>query len=256
MTSTVCPACGAPASGNFCPGCGTALAQRTCTACSAPLSPGARFCHRCGNAVAGVVRRRAEIRAWSVAGALGVVLVAVIAWFMIRGAQPATAPDMANPGSTGGEQLAGQAPDISQMTPLERFTRLFDRVSRAAQTGDSTEVAAFVPMALGAYSQLPAITNDDRFHAALLHFMVGDFPGTLALADTIQQNVPRHLFAPLLRGTVAEAQTDNAALLRDYRDFLANYDAELGTGRQEYSDHRELLEQFKQSADSAAANVQ
>jgi hypothetical protein len=249
----ICPVCGAKsAGGNFCPVCGTPLAQRTCAACSASLSPGARFCHRCGHPAAGVIRRQAERRAWAVAGGLATLLVAVILWFMVRGAKPAAAPDMANVGSASGNLGSGPAPDISNMTPQERFTRLYERVTRAAQSGDSAEVAAFVPMALGAYGQLPGISNDDRFHAAMLYFMIGEFPGALALADTIEQNVPRHLFAPLIRGTVAEAQSDKAALARSYAAFRQNYAVEQQAGRQEYRDHRELLEQFKHSADSAS----
>ncbi|MEP7327036.1 MAG: zinc ribbon domain-containing protein [Gemmatimonadota bacterium] len=251
-----CPNCGAEsATGNFCPGCGAPLGQRTCTACSASLSAGARFCHRCGHPAAGVIRREAERRAWMVAGGLAVLLVLVIMWFMVRGAKPAAAPDMANVGSTAGATDrglgSGQPPDISKMTPEERFTRLFERVTSAAETGDSAQVAAFVPMALGAYAQLPGITNDDRFHAAMLYFMTGDFPGALALADTIQGTVPHHLFAPLIRGTVAEAQGDKTGLARNFAVFVENYAAEQQAGRQEYSDHRELLEQFKHSADSA-----
>lgn len=251
MESPRCPACGSPASGNFCPSCGTPLAQRTCTACAASLSPGARFCHRCGQPAAGVIRRQAERRAWALAGGLATLLVLVILWFMIRGAGPAAPPDMANVGSSSGNLTSGPAPDISNMTPEERFTRLFERITRAAQNGDSAQVAAFVPMALGAYGQLPDITNDDRFHAGMLYFMIGAFPQSLALADTIQRDVPRHLFAPVLRGTVAEALGDQSALARSYAAFRQNYAAEIAAGRTEYSDHQELLEQFKQSADSA-----
>lgn len=251
-SSPLCPVCGAAVTGgNFCPGCGNPLAPRTCTACSASLSPGARFCHRCGHPAAGVIRRQAERRAWTVAGGLAILLVLVIGWFMVRGAKPTAAPDMANVGSAGGSLASGPAPDISNMTPAERFTRLFERITRAAQSGDSAQVAAFVPMALGAYAQLPSISNDDRFHAGMLYFMIGDFPGILALADTIQQDAPRHLFAPLMRGTVAEAQDDRPALARSYAAFRANYSTELAAGRQEYSDHRELLDTFKHSADSA-----
>lgn len=187
------------------------------------------------------------------AGGLATLLVLVILWFMIRGAKPVAAPDMANAGSTAGDAASVQPPDISNMTPEERFTRLFERVTRAAESGDSAQVAAFVPMALGAYGQLPATTNDDRFHAAMLYFMVGEFPGALALADTIQQNVPHHLFAPLIRGTIAEAQGDKSALARSYAAFRQDYALEQQAGRQEYSDHQELLDQFKHSADSAAA---
>lgn len=252
MTEVLCPTCGATATGNFCPACGTALARRSCTACGAELSPGARFCHRCGDPVAGVVRREKERRAWIVAGSVAALLLGIIGWSIARGAKPVAPPDMANPGSARGEGApTGPAPDISQMTPEERYARLFDRVTRAAQSGDSTEVATFTPMALGAYSQLPTISNDDRFHAAMLHFMSGDLPGALALADTIQQDVPDHLFSSLIRATIAEARNDTVGVNRSYRDFVTHYPAEIGAGRQEYADHQALIDQFKASADSA-----
>lgn len=254
MSSQVCPACGATtAAGKFCATCGSPLTSGRCQSCGASLTPGARFCHRCGDPVAGTVPRRAERTAWLVAGGLSLVLVAVIIAVMIRGARPAPPPDMANPGSAGGELLAGPAPDISNMTPEEQYTRLFERVTRAAQEGDSAQVVAFAPMALGAYERLPAPGNDDRFHAAMLHFMVGDFDGSLALADTLERDVPEHLFAPLIRATIALARGDTAALLEQYRVFLRRYPGEANAGRQEYQDHADMLSQFKASADSATA---
>jgi hypothetical protein len=76
MTTQTCPACGAVnASGNFCNSCGNPLGPRTCRNCSTPLSPKARFCHKCGEAVAGSVPRKSETTAWIVAGVASVALV-------------------------------------------------------------------------------------------------------------------------------------------------------------------------------------
>ena len=49
--ATTCPRCGTPASGHFCANCGAPLAGAVCEECGSALTPGAKFCHRCGTAV-------------------------------------------------------------------------------------------------------------------------------------------------------------------------------------------------------------
>ncbi len=255
MTSPTCSACGAlSAGGNFCNACGAPLGPRLCPSCSAPLSARARFCHRCGNAAGGTVPRRAENRAWIVAGVTSTVLIGAIIWVLVRGAPEPVTPDMANPGSVGGATVPGRAPDISNLSPQERFDRLFDRVTRAASAGDSIQVMQFTPMALGAYAQLDSISNDARFHAAMLRFNVGDFTGSLALADTIESAVPGHLFAAMIRGNVASAQDDDAALRRSYLGFQSSYDREMAANRVEYLDHKPVVDEFRANATAAVQN--
>jgi hypothetical protein len=141
---STCPACGAAASGNFCSSCGASLTPRSCGSCHAELSAQARFCHRCGHPVASGTGggRRSERTAWLVAAVLCVLLVGGIV-YKVSGGTPAPAPDMANTGADSrdrtpaqrlpGEGLQGRAPDISGMTPRERFDRLFNRVMQAAE---------------------------------------------------------------------------------------------------------------------------
>ena len=256
---TVCPACGAPAAGKFCSACGASLVGRTCAACRAALSPQARFCHRCGRpAAAGAISAARpgvparERIAWLVAGLLCLSLIAGIVFKVMREAQAPVTPDMANPGAQAPRDDAaptGPAPDISRMTPRERFDRLFNRVMQAAERGDTAQVDRFTPMALGAYTQLDSINADARYHAAVLRMQVGDFSGALALADTILGRTPGHLFAYVVRGTVAGFQGDSAAARRAARDFLSHYDAELKAGRLEYREHEPALGDFKQQAE-------
>ncbi len=189
---------------------------------------------------------------------LCVVLVGAIIFRVTRGAPQPVAPDMANPGASssqatspgGGGNAAGAAPDISQMSPRERFDRLFNRVMAAAEQGDSAQVERFTPMALGAYSQLDSVDIDARYHAAVLRIQSGDPAGALALADTIQAESPGHLFGYLIRGTAAQVRGDTAAQARARRDFLAHYDAEMKANRPEYLEHRPALDEFKHQADS------
>jgi hypothetical protein len=192
-----------------------------------------------------------------VAGVLALVLVGAVAYKVLAGVHMPARPDTSLGTTDAAAPFAGSslgpAPDISKMTPEERFVRLNDRIMRAGDQGDTSTVINFTPMALEAYAQLPVPTVDDRYHAAILRAQVGDFVGALSLADTIAKAAPGDLFAPIIRGTVAEFQGD--ATMRDaaFKDFLAHYAAETRKARPEYTDHKPLLDAFKQAADSGLA---
>jgi Double zinc ribbon len=276
MTATPpsCPACGSPAAGKFCSACGASLVARTCAGCRADLAPQARFCHRCGRPTAeagapanasGLPRR--ERTAWLVAGALCLALLGAILFKVVRDAPTPAAPDMANAGAQSArEGLAGRdaagatagvptgapggaPPDISRMTPRERFDRLFNRVMQAAERDDTAQVQQFTPMALGAYAQLDSANADARYHAAVLRLQVGDVAGADALADTILAQAPGHLFGYIVRGTSADFRGDAAAARRARREFLSHYDAERRAGRIEYQEHEPAVEDFKRQAE-------
>jgi len=177
-----------------------------------------------------------------------VAVVAVILW-QAGSFRPAAAPEMGNQGSVQpGTGPGGGTPDISNMSPEERFERLWDRVVRASEAGDTGTVNRFSPMAIAAYGMLPAANPDLRFHAALIHLATADYDRALALADTILAEAPGHLFGYIIRGQAADRQNQIQALERSYRDFLAQYDAELRSGRPEYEGHKPVLDDFKTRA--------
>ncbi len=244
---TVCADCGTKVNGRFCSHCGAPVQTGSCSSCGAELAPGARFCHRCGTPAGTSGRARRERIAWLVAGIAILALGLAILW---RGGaiRPAPPPDMANPGGAGPAGLPARAPDISNMSPEERFDRLFTRVMGAAESGDTTTVAQFSPMALGAYAMLPATNADLRFHAAMIRIAIGEYPGALALADTILAQSPGHLFGYLIRGEAADRRNQVDELNRAYREFLAQYDSEMRSGRPEYADHRPLIDDFRTRA--------
>jgi hypothetical protein len=247
-----CPSCGAPVSGRFCSACGTSLTPRGCSHCGATLSPQARFCHRCGEPVdaepAAARPPGANGRAWLVAAALCAILLGGIVWRVERD-QPAPAiPQMANPGAgaAGSPDVpTGAAPDISRMSPRERFDRLFNRIMEAAQRGDSAQVLRFTPMALGAYTQLDTVDADARYHAAVLRLQTGDLAGARALGDTILRNSPGHLLGYVVLGSAAELAGDSAAAARARSEFDSHYAAESAADRPEYRDHAPVIEEFK-----------
>jgi tetratricopeptide (TPR) repeat protein len=145
-------------------------------------------------------------------------------------------------------------PDISQMSPDERANRLFNRVMTLAEAGKQDSVQFFMPMALGAYDQLPALDADARYHVGLLHLAGGDVTAALAQADTIQRAAPNHLFIYILRAHAFQAQGNTAQEQRAYADFLQHEQAELALQRPEYEDHRESLTSFHSEALRQAQN--
>ena len=160
---------------------------------------------------------------------------------------------MANAGNAaarGGQGSAGGAAavDLSQMTPRERFDRLFARVMTAAEAGDTAQAMQFAPMALMAYAQLGEVDQDARFHVALVQAQVGDWAAAAATADTMLAETPDHLLALLILEAAAERRGDAAAVAELRRRFLAAEARELAAGRQEYTDHRNALDEFRARA--------
>src|SRR2546429_4327693 len=178
-----------------------------CHACGAPLAATARFCHKCGAQVGGphTAGWRAGLP-WGVAGAALGALLTVVAFRLggssgdgSREARDETAPASRLP-----------PPDISQMSPEERATRLYNRVMMLHTQGKADSAAFFLPMALQAYTMLPALDVDARYHIGVLDLTGGNAAAALAQADTIRRTVPTHLFGYMLRARGLELERDTA----------------------------------------------
>ena len=179
---------------------------------------------------------------WLVAGAALVGLLAVLLVMLFRESpRPAVVAEAV-------DSPAEAPPDISNMSPQERFNRLYNRVMEAAQSGDEATVTRFTPMALMAYAQLDTVDADARYHAALLKAHTGDVDASRALADTILSRDPGHLFGYVIQGTVARFRKDEKALDQAYSGFLKHYDAEMKASRPEYQEHRRSLDDFRKAA--------
>src|SRR6266550_2588949 len=96
-----------------------------CHACGAALTSTARFCHKCGAQVAGGQASgwRAGLP-WSVAGAALGALLTVVA--LRLGGSSGDGSREARDENAPASRLS--PPDISQMSPEERATRLYNRV--------------------------------------------------------------------------------------------------------------------------------
>jgi hypothetical protein len=212
-----CSSCGEPASGRFCSNCGN------------PLEPGAKPAPAPGGVPL----------LWLVAaGLVALAAVGLLVWDGRAPAAPAAPAAVVAP-------VAGTPPDLSQMTPRERFDRLFNRIMTAAESSDTAEVKRFLPMAMMAFAQLETVDADARYHLAMLALQGDDPEAALAQADTIAAAVPRHLFTWLIREAEAARRGDAVAVRAAREGFLAAYDGEIALERVEYAEHRSALERFR-----------
>lgn len=253
--TTSCPSCGKPTTGKFCRHCGASAASDRCGRCGGPLGAGARFCPQCGasaSPAAGPALGRNERVLWFLAGGLVVAAVGGLALSLSPGrVSPPVAAATAAEAPFAGDAGGGAAPDISNMTPRERFDRLFNRIMRAAESGDANTVTTFAPMAVQAYGMLDQVDADARYHLALIQLHTGDVDGARAQGDSILKGQPGHLFGYVVKGTIARFQKDEKALGRSYADFLSHYDAEQAAKRPEYSEHPRAIEDFLKAAREA-----
>ncbi|HEX6644976.1 MAG TPA: zinc-ribbon domain-containing protein [Gemmatimonadales bacterium] len=244
MTSVTCPACGAAATGPYCRACGAAVGAAACSACGAEMAPGAQFCSRCGRKAGGGAPASSRNRLALAALAALVVVAAAVGLARARSA-PA-APGAPAPG--GG--TAAVPPDISRMSPDERFDRLYRRVMQAARTGDTTS-AQLAPMALAAYDMLDSVTADQRYHAALIKLHLGDAAGARAFGDSILAHDSTHLLGYVAKGMAYRWERDTLKLQPVEAAFRRHADAELARGRPEYEEHRMILDEFRRNAAGA-----
>ncbi len=175
------------------------------------------------------------------------VVMGLALWQSGRLSPPVAAATVAEAPFAGGGD-GGAPPDISNMSPRERFDRLFNRIMRAAESGDEATVTSFSPMAIQAYGMLDQVDADARYHLALIYLHSGQVDAAAAQGDSILAAQPGHLFGYIVKGTIARFQKNQAALPRIYSDFLAHYDAEQAAKRPEYGEHPRALEDFLKAA--------
>jgi hypothetical protein len=230
-----CPVCGAvlPARAKFCAECGTTLKT---SAAAAPVT------------AAPVAMTTNQILPWFIAGVCVLAVFAMVIIIAVRRPEPAPGNQSNAPFAQGGSPATGTAPDISNMTPREAADRLYDRIARASESGDSGQVSFFAPMALQAYAAVRPLDIDARLHIGMIELAAGNPAGASAQADSIQRESRTHLFGPLLKARVAEAQ-NNAALRRQaYQQFLANWSAERAKNLPEYAQHETVLNEVHTAA--------
>jgi hypothetical protein len=194
------------------------------------VTPGAKFCHRCG-APAGSTSSDTEQRSfatalpWAVAAIALVAVIALVAGQRFAARQPAAdasaaSPDRPGTDAAGAATPAGQPPDISQLTPAEAAVRLYNRVMAAHERGQQDTVQMFAPMAISAYQMIGQLNLDQHYDIGRIAAVSGDEAMARAQADTILAKNPNHLLGLILAADAAHIRKD-AAAEQDYRKRLA-----------------------------------
>lgn len=174
---------------------------------------------------------------WSIAGISLLAVIAFIAAQRFSGGAtsqdvPPQQADASAPGS-----VAGQPPDISNLTPAEAAVRLYNRVMGQHERGKADSVQLFAPMAIAAYQQLGQLDLDQRYDVGRIAAVSGDESLARAEADTILTKHPNHLLGLILAGNAARLRKDSVAE-RSYHDkFLAAATTERAKQLPEYITH-------------------
>lgn len=216
------------------------------------LTPGAKFCHRCGTAAGAMNAKRSDATSttlpWAVAGIALVGFVALLAGQHFRSAPPSTdsqqaaaAVDSNGPqgGPASGSDAAPgiRAPDISSMSPRERADRLFDRIMRLDTEGKKDSVQFFAPMAISAYQMIPDPDVDARFDMGRISVVAGAIPVAKSEADSILAKQPTHLLGLVLAMQAARASGDSAGAASYRAKLRASEKSELAKKLPEYDRH-------------------
>lgn len=283
-----CSACGSPLDMETCPSCGEPVRRGTkfCTSCGeavprprgktgagvgkagstgAPagegekVSPkgkagapprGARTPGGAGLATDQTPRGRGNL-AWWVAGGLLVVLIFALGYPILTrdGAEGGGAPGGAPTGMGGmGGGETGAAVDLTTMSLEEQATVLFNRVMTSNSTGDTADVAFFLPKALVIHEQLAPSDPDGLYHYALLHQVAGDHEAALETAREGLAQVPDHLLHLAVAAESLAALGDTAAAREHYTHFLDVYEEEMETERPGYGHHQRILPAYREEA--------
>ena len=258
-SETICAACSTPGASRFCANCGASLEAVSCAGCDASLSPGARFCHRCGRPAGAAVMAAsletappsttASSLPWIVAAIALVCMLAFFAGNTFRSKRSSSldAPKNALPQAglddrtTAGEPTreAVRAPDISQLSPQERADRLFNRVMILNSQGKNDSVLFFAPMALESYRLLAPMNADQRYDMGRIAEVAGAIPLAAAQADTILQQNPTHLLGLILAARVATLQKEPAKQTGYTKRLLSALSAETARKLPEYERHQD-----------------
>ena len=249
-----CPACGRNATGRYCSACGSPLSANTCTECDAPLEPDARFCNHCGTPVGGRSITRTSSAAgspskdsklpWLIAGAAFVLLLALVV-IRGRGGPAPDTPPMVGPAATA---TASRAPDISSLSPRERADRLYDRVMRYAEGGQTDSLQFFAPMAMASFEMVRPFDAHVRYDLGRIAEVAGIEPVARAQADTILAAEPAHLLGLTLASTAARMRNDAAAFHTFDRRLVAAAPAERRRAVDEYQRHARDIDQALERA--------
>ncbi|MFC1660500.1 hypothetical protein ACFL3S_03390 [Gemmatimonadota bacterium] len=153
------------------------------------------------------------------------------------------------PGAPGGSASPEiGAVDLTTMSLDEQATRLFNRVMSSNSTGDTADVAFFLPKALTIYEQVAPTDPDGIYHFTLLHLVGEDFAAAYAKAQEGLSLVPDHLLLLAAGAEAAIGLGDENTARALYTRLLDVYDTEMEMPRPGYDHHQRILPAYREQA--------
>lgn len=143
---------------------------------------------------------------------------------------------------------AVRAPDISNMSPSERASRLYVKVMEFAEAGKVDSVAKWAPMVLAAHEMVPNPTPDERYHFGRVAEVTGTGEIAKAQADTILQSNTKSLLGLLLAARAARLAKDEPTAKTFDKRLLAALQGELATRNPDYEMHRAEIDRAVEDA--------
>lgn len=205
------------------------------------LTPGAKFCHRCGTAAGaeGPITQHSFASGvpWAVAGIALVAFIALVAGQRFGRTPQANPPDQSAAPFAGAAATGVRPPDISNFTPADAAARLYDRVMSAHERGLADSVQFFSPMAIQAYEMIGQLNLDQRYDLGRLGAVSGDPDLARAQADTILSRNPSHLLGLILAANAAHMRKDVPAEQGFYDKLRAAAPTEQAKQLPEYQEH-------------------
>ena len=184
---------------------------------------------------------------WAVAAIALVSLIALVAGQRFGASRGGGQDEPANTLQQAGRDFSGgaapvRAPDISNMSPRERTSRLYSRIMTLVEAGKPDSARAFTIMAISAFQMLDTLDADARYELGRIGEIAGAPELAAAQADTILRTHPNHLLGLVLAAKAAQLRSDTAAVRRYNQALLANQTSELARNLPEYNDHRYDIE--------------
>ncbi len=181
---------------------------------------------------------------WWAAAAMMVLLLMILALPILRPEEPA------RPAVAGGGVPPAATTDISNMSPGEAASRLYDRVMRAASANDTAQVQMFLPMAIDAHGMAAPLSSDEAFHLSSLQRMALRNEDALASAQEALVLEPNHLLLLYTAGEAARAAGQTELATEFANRLLEVWDEEMASGREEYDLHGGMMDDIRAFAES------
>lgn len=194
----------------------------------------------------------ATILPWGVAFLALLALVAMFAgrnFGAARGSEIGGSANSLPTQSLDGVAAQGSAAgDISGLSPSEQANRLYQRIMTYVEEGKVDSVAFFAPMAVAAHQLLENPTTDERYHLGRIAEVTNEAAIAKAQADTILQTSPDDLLGLLLAARSARMTADSSGAAGFDRRLLDALNAQIATGRTDYTLHRNEIDRAVEEA--------